>query len=147
MIVVARRVADEQRIERMLLVHRRPWMAVMMSPSWTPADAAGLSAMIDAPWPFVVDPRAVVDRQVVRCLTCRSTDVNRMPIHGRASSSPRERLFQDRPRDVDGDREADAVRVAWRSAVLMPTIVRRGVDERPARVARVDRRVGLDAGS
>ena len=54
-----------------------------------------------------------------------------------------DRLGHDRPGDVDRDGEADAVAVRGDGGVDADDIAA-GVEQRPARVARVDRRVGLD---
>ena len=90
------------------------------------------------------DARAVVDGQASRSSASRAVDRHVVDAHPR----PRERLagdglLHDRLGDVDRDGEADALRVAGDGGVDADDVAR-GVDQRAARVAGVDRRVGLD---
>ena len=92
-------------------------MAVMMSPSWTPALAAGLSATTAEPvwpdWPgrigSAADEGAVVDRQAVGLLDGR---VDRLELDAEPRPGQRltgRRLGHERPGDVDRDGEADVL--------------------------------------
>ena len=124
-----------------------PSTLTMMSPSSTPASAAGVPAVTPAIgwsfWSRATDERAGLNRQVL-LVGQLPGDAHELDPEVR----PRERLAgdrlgHDRPGHVDRDGEADAVAVGGDRGVD-PDDVAVGVEQRAAGVAGVDRGVGLD---
>ena len=148
-----------------------PSTAVMMSPAWRPALAAGLPATIGSwaagrrpgcpgrralaavaalallSWPRRArrgrDPGAVVDRQAVGLLDRRvdGLEADAEPRAGQRLAG--RRLGEQRAGDVDRDGEADALAAAGDGGVDADDLAAR-VEQRAAAVAGVDRGVGLD---
>src|SRR4029079_8754738 len=89
------------------------------------------------------DPRAVVDRELVLALDGR---VDRLEADAEVRAGQGlsgARLREERLGDVDGDGEADVLRLAGRGRVDADDLAGR-VEQRTAAVARVDRGIGLD---